>query len=177
MHTKTHKATLLTEEGHLLASLLDIEVRNYRRLLRLAWRQNSYMKRQNVDRLESNARDWAKHLPVANESRIARERFMNEIITRLGVQMPPVTVSDLLQQTDTETRHMVTAAMQALRDTTHQLARQNELNRNLAEFCLDLAKEEAEIFKRCVLDDPSGCYGEDARNTARGPGGVIVRQA
>jgi len=62
-------------------------------------------------------------------------------------------------------------------DTALRLARQNELNRALAEFCLDLVREESEIFKRCVLDDPSGCYGEDALRADRGPGGVLVKQA
>jgi len=56
----------MARDCRLLTSLMDTEDLNYRRLLRLAWRQNSYMKRQDVDRLEANAADWAKHLPTAD---------------------------------------------------------------------------------------------------------------
>ena len=63
---------LKDEEGRRLGAVLDLEDSNYRRLLRLAWRQNSYMQRQDVDRLEANAREWARYLPEANEARIAR---------------------------------------------------------------------------------------------------------
>ena len=82
MHTR--KARLLDEDGRLLASLLEVEDHNYRRLLRLAWRQNSYMKRQDVDRLEANTADWQRFLPQANAAREARDRFMKKVLRDLG---------------------------------------------------------------------------------------------
>ena len=177
MHTKTGTARLLADECSVLVGLLDVEERHYRRLLRLAWRQNSYMKRQDVDRLESNAREWARYLPVANESRIARERFVTGVSDRLGIKIPPQPVRDLLAFTDEKTRWQVERALRRLRNTAERLARQNALNRDLAAFCLDLAREESAIFQRSLRDDPQGCYGDDARNTGRSPGGVLVRQA
>ncbi len=167
----------LNEDCRLLASLLEVETVQYRRLLRLAWRQNSYMKRQDVDRLDSNAREWAKYLPMADEARIARERFVQALSERQNLECPPVKIDELLAGTCKSTRSEVREAINTLRAVSVRLERQNELNRQLAEFCLDLAREEAEIFRTTVLTDPSGCYGNNAQSASRGPGGVLVRQA
>ena len=167
----------LNEDCRLLASLLDVEIKQYRRLLRLAWRQNSYMKRQDVDRLDSNAREWAKYLPLADEARIARERFLQDISAQRKLSIPPFKIDSLISGTCDSTQKEVREAINDLRVVSVRLERQNELNRQLAEFCLDLAKEEAEIFRSSVLTDPTGCYGNNAQNASRGPGGVLVRQA
>ena len=160
-----------------LGSVLDMESQQYRRLLRLAWRQNSYMQRQDVDRLEANAREWARYLPLANQARISRERFVGELAKRMGLTIPPHGVEDLLDYTEPGTKRSVASALGRVRQTAAKLARQNELNRLLAEFCLDLVQEEAEIFKSAVLDNPAGCYDGEAKNKRSGPGGVLVRQA
>ena len=65
--------TLAEADVRLLGQALTREKDNYRRLLRLAWRQNSYMKRQDVLRLDANSREWNRHLPRANAARLARE--------------------------------------------------------------------------------------------------------
>jgi hypothetical protein len=135
------------------------------------------MKRQDVDRLEANAGDWARCLPSANESRLAREHQVRRIGEKMGISIPPGRLQDLLPHLTPETGQLLQEALNQLRTTAVRLARQNELNRDLAQFCLDLAQEEAEIFKKCVLNDPAGCYSGKARTTNRGPGGVLVRQA
>ncbi len=168
---------LKNEDCLRLGAVLDMEGTQYRRLLRLAWRQNSYMQRQDVDRLEANAKEWGRYLPLADEARIARERYVGELASKNGLSIPPGRVEDLLDYTDPETKRTVAGALGQVRRVAAKLARQNELNRLLAEFCLDLVHEEAEIFKSAVLENPAGCYDEDARNLGRGPGGVIVRQA
>ena len=168
---------LKNDDCRQLGDILQAESGHYRRLLRLAWRQNSYMQRQDVDRLATNAREWARYLPLANAARIERERFVGELATRHGITIPPGRVEDLLDYTAQDTKRAVAGALGSVRQAATKLARQNELNRLLAEFCLDLVHEEAEIFKSAVLDNPAGCYDEDARNKGRGPGGVIVRQA
>lgn len=160
-----------------LADLLEWEEEHYRRLLRLAWRQNFYMKRQDVHRLEANARDWARHLPAANLAKAARERFLVEMAGRTASGGGRGLVGAFLGCASTETRDRLQNGLTGLRRTVGKLARQNELNRTLSEFCLDLVREETEIFKRCVLENPAGCYGENARNADRGPGGVLVRTA
>lgn len=168
---------LKIEDCRRLGDILRSESGQYRRLLRLAWRQNSYMQRQDVDRLAANAREWARYLPEANEARLDRERFVGQLATRHGITIPPGRVEDLLDYTDQETKNTVAGALGGVRTSAAKLARQNELNRLLAEFCLDLVGEEAEIFKSAVMENPTGCYDEGARSKDRGPGGVLVRQA
>ena len=168
---------LKNEDCRQLGDVLTSESRHYRRLLRLAWRQNSYMQRQDVDRLEANAHEWARYLPLANEARLARERFVARLAAKSGLAIPPGRVEDLLDYTHPDSKRSVTGALGSVRQAAAKLARQNELNRLLAEFCLDLVHEEAEIFKNAVLENPAGCYDEEARNKGRGPGGVIVKQA
>jgi len=177
MHRTNRQTEPMAAEYHRLAVLLDLEDSHYRRLLRLAWRQNSYMKRQDVDRLEANAADWARHLPPADQARITRERHVAALAQKTGISVPPGHISDLLGYTDPVQKKLVRGALDRLRRTAGRLARQNALNRNLAEFCLDLAQEESQIFKKCVLEDPTGCYGGNARATGRGPGGFLVKQA
>ena len=167
----------MDENCKLLASLLEVETRHYRRLLRLAWRQNSYMKRQDVDRLDANAREWGRYLPEADEARIARERFVQEMARTPGFQSPDRGVEGMRTAAGPRARQLLDQALNDMKAVSVRLARQNELNRQLAEFCLDLAREEAEIFKKAVLSDPTGCYGQNAQNTTRGAGGVLVKQA
>ncbi len=168
---------LQPEEVSHLAELLTEELTHYRRLLRLAWRQNSYMKRQDVDRLAANAGDWGRWIPASDRARLARERLVASLGSRMGVAIPPGRVGDLLDYAHPSRRQLVSDLLAQIRTTAGTLARQNALNRQLAEFCVDLAHEEAEIFKRCVLQDPAGCYRGDAKQHDLGPGGVIVRQA
>jgi len=160
-----------------LVELLQIEESHYRRLLRLAWRQNSYMKRQDVDRLQTNAEEWAYHLPRADAARIERERMVTSIAAKTGVTIPPGHISDLTNDVDPLVKSEMTETMRRLRGTAAALSRQNELNRALAEFCLDLAEEESKIFRHGVLADPAGCYDGDAKATSRGAGGFLVKQA
>lgn len=177
MKSLKQQNTILNEDCRLLASLLEVEAKQYRRLLRLAWRQNSYMKRQDVDRLDFNATEWSRYLPLADEARIARERFVQELAHQRGLDGASGTLEKLMAGTCPKTQQEVLISTNDLRAVSVRLARQNELNRQLAEFCLDLAKEEAEIFKSSVLSDPTGCYGQNAQNSTRGPGGVLVKQA
>ena len=172
---QTRSARLADEDGRLLASLLEIEDRHYRRLLRLAWRQNSYMKRQDVHRLEANAADWACHIPPATEARSARERFVRRLGTETGLDV--MRVRELLPCLAPAASREVESALAVLDSTAARLARQNELNRQLSEVCLDMAREEARIYRDVLLDDPAGCYDQSAQTCQRGAGGVLVRQA
>ena len=89
MRTLNDSNGTLADECRHLTALMNTEDTQYRRLLRLAWRQNSYMKRQDVDRLEANAHEWAHFLPQADQSRIARERCVASLASRVGVTVPP----------------------------------------------------------------------------------------
>ena len=165
------------DECRSLAALLEVEERHYRRLHRLAVRQNSYMKRQDVDRLAANSQEWSRYLAEANEARIARERFVGELARRSGIAIPPGNLEDLIAHTQPEVQRQVRRSLADLKATTRRLGRQNALNHQVAGFCLDLAREEVRIFKNCVTEDAKGCYTDGARPGCKGPGGVLVRQA
>ncbi|PIE75768.1 hypothetical protein CSA17_05710, partial [bacterium DOLJORAL78_65_58] len=130
-----------------------------------------------VDRLDANAREWARYLPLADEARIARERFVREVVAATGAASGEEGVQKLRDNTDEKARKHLDRTLEELKEVSTRLARQNELNRQLAEFCLDLAREETELFKKAVLSDPTGCYGQNAQATTRGAGGVLVKQA
>lgn len=87
-------------EGDLrrLAELLENEESQYRRLLRLAWRQNSYMKRQDVVRLETNSREWNRYLPLANQARGAREKYLVQMAGDLGLGAGQTEIQNILGQ-------------------------------------------------------------------------------
>jgi len=110
-------------------------------------------------------------------ARVGRERYMHDLAAKLGLSMPPAKIQDLLNYVNPNIRQEINQALTKLIKTTGSLARQNEADRSLAQFCIDLAKEEAEIFQTTVLEDPQGCYGEDAQATNRGPGGLFIKQA
>jgi hypothetical protein len=171
------RTALTAAEAQELCRLLAAEERAYGRLYRLARRQNRYLRRHDLARLESNAGEWGKYLPHATRAREERERCVASYAARVGLDAPPPTPLALLDYADLAVKTEVRERVRGLLEITTRLARQNELNRNLTCYCLDLVQEEADIFREAVLNDPAGRYGEDARKTTAGPGGVLVRQA
>lgn len=160
-----------------LCELLGEEDRQYRRLLRLAWRQNRYLRRQDVARLEHNSGQWQKYLPDAAGARERRERFVTELMRTLDVSEDRFTPQFLVDRADHESGKMLREIVAGLARTTDDLNRQTELNRRLGAFCLELSREEAEIFRRAVTEDPAGCYDDEAGRTTAPPGGIFIRQA
>jgi len=177
MSRHRNEARLDTIDVQALCNLLEREELEYRRLLRLAWRQNGYLRRQDVQRLESNAEQWQKFLPLADAARIKREEFISEIALKLGIHDERLAPQFLLNFADNNQRQALNAAVGQLVHTASDLNKQNELNRQLADFCLELAREEGEIFKNGVLEDPTSCYADDAQKSTAPPGKVITRQA
>lgn len=177
MKPKLPGPKLETEATVQLCALLREEERQYRRLLRLAWRQNRYLRRQDTERLAENTQQWQKYLPLADAARCRREHAVAQLAENLGRGAERVSPLQLLDYADHDLKQQIRRHVRELVAVTGRLARQNELNRQLAAFCVALTQEEAEIFKRCVLSDPAGCYDRSARPKANGPGGVLVRQA
>jgi hypothetical protein len=177
MSESRNGAPLPRQDARRLCAVLGAEEREYRRLLRLAWRQAAYLRRGDVDRLEGNAREWQRCLAATRRAREIRETVTAEITTRLGLRRDRQEPQFLLDLADNESRREIRAAVEAVVTKAAELGRQNELNRQLAGFCLDLVSEEAEIFRRAVLEDPAGRYAGDARKAQAGPGGVFIKQA
>ena len=65
----TMATTLTPAEARSAGRCFRDEADAYRRLLRLAVRQNRYMRRNDVARLEANAREWRRYLPEAQAAK------------------------------------------------------------------------------------------------------------
>jgi hypothetical protein len=158
-----------------LSDLLDAEADCYADLLELARQQGRLMRDQDLAGLAENTQNWQQSLPLADGARIRRERLAAELMTR-GTDAAARTLTAWLPNLPALHRDGLEPAVQRVSATVRALERQNELNRRLAEFCLDLVEEEAAVFRRAVLTDPSGRYDGAARCTQSGPGGVLERQ-
>lgn len=158
-----------------LSGLLDAEAACYGQLLELAREQGQLMRAQDLDGLAENTQRWQQSLPLADSSRIRRERLAAELMAA-DEQSTPATLTGWLPRLPSAHRDNLEPAVRRVRMTVRALDRQNELNRRLAEFCLDLVEEEAAVFRRAVLADPSGRYDGAARCTQSAPGGVLERQ-
>lgn len=167
---------LAPEEARSLQALLTEEETAYRRLLRLAVRQNRYLRRQDLDRLESNAAEWRRHLPHAEAVRNARESYLMKIGTRYDIDREALSMSGLARSTAGTHGRDLRTHLRAWEDTTGELMRQNSLNGMLARFCLGLVDEETSILCR-GLTGRDGCYDAKGGERKGACAGVIVRQA
>jgi hypothetical protein len=167
---------LAPEQAAALHSLLDDEWREYRRLLRLAVRQNRYMRRQDVRRMESNACEWRRYMPLADGARRRREQFLRELGERMDLDEMQLKLSRLAEGAEGHLGDRLRACLAGWCATTGALVRQNSLNAVLARFCLDLVGNETEIFRRAVGEDP-GCYEAGGGRLPGRAGGVIEQRA
>lgn len=175
--TATTKAPRLDPEtAAALNSLLEEEWREHRRLLRLAVRQNRYLRRQDVRRMEANAGEWRRYLPVAEAARKRRERFLRELGEERGLGAEESRLGRLAQTAEGQAGVGLRTCLEGWRRTAAELVRQNSLNGVLARFCLDLVGNEAELFRRGAGGD-AGCYESDGARTANGNACVIEQRA
>ncbi len=159
-----------------LTGLLANEDREYRRLLRLAVRQNRYLRRQDVPRLEFNAREWGRYLPAAREARSRRERFLLEVGGRLGIPLDELRMTRLSRTAAGRPGEELRRVLRDWERTATDLVRQNSLNGVLARFCLDLVAGESAVFRRGVAgQDP--CYDDRGHRPTGGAANVLERQA
>lgn len=177
MNSRIQSARLSPAEARELCDLLAEEARHYGDLLDLAREQGRLMREQDVAALAENARRWEQRLPVADSVRIRRERHVGDLQARLTPDHGPGPLGAWLQVLPADDRREVEQKVLHLRRQAAALARQNALNRRLAEFCLDLVEEEAAIFRRGVLEDPAGRYDGEARPARGGGGSTLTRQA
>ncbi len=171
----TQAAMTNDAETRQLCALLEDEAEQYAILLALAMEQEHCMEHHDVPALAENAQRWQQSLPPADAVRIQRERCAAALLATVASR--PTSLTAALPALPPTARRELAPRLTRVRRAALALARQNELNRRLAAFCLDLVAEEASLFRRGVLEDPAGCYDGEARPTQSGPGGVLVRQA
>jgi len=167
---------LAAAEARSLHGLLDEEESAYRRLLRLAVRQNHYLRRQDLVRLEANAADWRRHLPQAESARAMRESYLMQLGDNRGIDRTELSMSRLARSTGGAHGSDLRRGLCNWEETTGELMRQNSLNGMLARFCLGLVDEEAAILCR-GMSGKDGCYDAQGGERKGTCAGVIVRQA
>ena len=169
---------LATPTGALeaLTSILAQEQQHYEQLLALANRQGQLMTSHDLDGLQTNARELSQGLAAAQAVRLQREKLASEMMQGAGSKEAN-SLSVWLHEQPATVQEVLMEPVQAVRRTAGELARTNEMNRRLANFCLDLVEEEAALLRRCLLADPAGCYDRGAQPTQNEMGGVLKRQA
>jgi hypothetical protein len=170
------ETTLDLRTIHDLAEALAAEGDHYRRLLDLARRQGELMTRHEVQELEIVARRMTEGLAAADVARIRRERLAGAAMAAVGAAASG-SLGAWLQTQPESVRAILDGPVRSVRRTAGELARANEMNRRLANFCLDLVEEEASVLRQCLLDDPAGRYDSGARPATKEQGGVLRRQA
>ncbi len=171
----TMATTLTPAEARSAGRCFRDEADAYRRLLRLAVRQNRYMRRNDVARLEANAREWRRYLPEAQAAKRAREECLCGLARRLDVAPETLSARTLMSVVG-EGKNELREALARWQQASGELHRQNAKNGILARFCLDLIRDETEIFCNGVTEDPTGCYEGDGSQRHRTNPGVIERR-
>ena len=159
-----------------LRDVLQDERHHYARLLELVRAQGQMMACNDLEGLHANARLLDEHLAAADAVRIRRELLAAKII-QPGTDDPPRSLSRWLQRQAPEVRQELQGPVGSVRRVADELARANEMNRRLANFCLDLVEEEAALMRRCLLEDPAGCYDRGAKPAQKSQGGVMQHSA
>jgi hypothetical protein len=177
MPSQAGRGPLSEQDVDVLCRLLATETSFFRKLLELARGQARCLRDDDLEGLEQNAADWQKTLPGAEQVQRQRQEQVRQWLRDWGVTDDPITPQSLLALVDDKSRGIVNQAILDLGRAAGELFRQNALNRQLAAFCCDLVREEAEIFKRCVLENPAGCYAGDAQKVTESGRGFFIRRA
>ncbi|MDY0110485.1 MAG: flagellar export chaperone FlgN [Candidatus Krumholzibacteria bacterium] len=159
-----------------LTAVLAEEQLHYQRLLDLARRQGRLMTGHDLEGLHDNTRQFNESLAAAQAVRSQREQLARDLMQESGTTEAG-SLSAWLYEQPAPLRHALQQPVQAVRRAAAELARTNEMNRRLANFCLDLVEEEAALLRRCLLSDPSGCYDREAQPMLNEQGGTLKRQA
>jgi len=168
---------MVADDLNRLCALLEEETKAYKRLRRLAVRQNHFMRTQDTERLESNTREWECVLPEVKALRDERERLQRSLVERHGWPRDVETLEQWAERNGHPEVERLVELRDEWREAAEDLARQNELNGNLAKFCLDLVADEAEVFRRGVQDVDGGSYDENGKKSDSGTGGVVTHRA
>lgn len=176
MTTTAVSASINLDAVSRLSMVLQEEQGHYMTLLDLAQTQGVLMTTHDFEGLDANALRITEELASADSVRIQREIMASEVLHSAGASVDESLSSWLESQSDEIRQHLDTP-VRNVRRIAGELARANEMNRRLANFCLDLVEEEAAILRRCLLEDPAGCYDNGANPASNDHAGVITRKA
>lgn len=159
-----------------LEAALAEEGQRYTALLELASAQIGHMTGADLDAIAGNAAAMATGLAQADGLRQRREQLASDLMEASG-QPSPGRLSAWLEDQAPDVRARLGHQVAAVRRAGERLLRQNEKNRRLASFCLDLVEEEAQVLRRSLLHDSTGCYDRGAQPTHEGGGRMLQKKA
>ncbi|MEZ4388790.1 MAG: flagellar export chaperone FlgN [Candidatus Krumholzibacteriia bacterium] len=173
---ETRQAPIDTERQVMaLEQALQDEGRRYERLYELALDQGRRMTGTDLDALAASAAALAEGLAEVEQVRARREQLAFGLMATTGERTLRLTA--WLETQPAELRERLGHRVAAVRAAGQRLLRQNEKNRRLASFCLDLVEEEAQMLRRSVLHDPAGCYDRGAHPARDGGGHMLQKKA
>lgn len=158
-----------------LESLLSAEMSEYRRLSRIAIKQNSYMRKRDVRRIEHNATEWAKYLPIAEKAKKARESMLINEIGYSKKQLNSINIQDLEKMAGSLPDSFCDA-WDKWKSSIADLERQNSLNGILAHFCLELVSDELGAIRE-DCSSKQDCYDTQGEIPDGRINSVITRRA
>ncbi len=165
-----------TAEAARIREMLEEETTALRRLVRLARRQNRYLRRQDAPRLLANAEDWQRSLPLVERAVARRTRLLEELAARWGVAPERLSLRDLSRRVAAADGGSLLAALTAWERAARELARLTGHNAVLSRQGLELVEQEALILHQ-GLRTGDGCYRQDGRRNHGIEGGALSRQA
>lgn len=165
------------QEQHVTAleTALGREGQHYEALLALATEQGRLMTGTDLEAVGTSASALADGLAVGDALRQERERLTARLTGTEGDQ--PVRLSVWLSSQPDTVRRRLEGPVVRVREVGQKLLRQNEKNRRLASFCLDLVEEEARILRRCFTENAAGCYDGSARTATDDHGCMLHKKA
>jgi hypothetical protein len=158
-----------------LSSLMKAEIVEYNRLYRIAVKQNNYMRKQDIDRLDNNATEWAKYLPIAEYAKNCRETLMKRLFKCDDTQIKKIKIKDFEDLAGSLPDSFHELWNNWLESIT-KLERQNSLNGVLAKFCLEMVTDEIGAIRDECFDKQS-CYDTHGEFSGNHVNSVIVRKA
>lgn len=171
------ETTTVAEDLIQLCEYLEEETLAYRLLWQLAVRQNQCLRRQDTEKLEANTREWETILPEVQNLRFAREKIQRSLVEQRGWPRDLETLEEWAARNGHPQADRLIVVRDEWQTAAEDLARQNDLNGNLAKFCLDLVMDEAEVFRQGVQGADGGAYDENGKKSDAGTGGVVTHRA
>jgi len=158
-----------------LANALRREYLHYEQLVTMAAEQGRLMTGTDLEAVGNSASAMADGLAVGDSLRHVRENLALEIMALDPMQ--PTRLSLWLQAQPDVIRERLAGPLARVREAGQKLLVQNEKNRRLASFCLDLVEEEAKVLRRSLTEDPAGCYDRGANHATDGTGCMLHKKA
>jgi len=165
----------LDQQVTALETALRRECLHYELLVEMATSQGQLMTGTDLEAVGNSASTLSDGLVTADLLRQERERLANEIMAADNGEGSRLSAWLTNQSADIQQR--LGGPVARVREAGKKLLVQNEKNRRLANFCLDLVEEEAQVLRRCFTENQAGCYNRAANTATDDLGSMLHKKA